>query len=348
MNEIPSWRVLGEPFYRVSLFYRQEFGHSVRKICVDAGLSCPNRGLSGEQQGCIFCNNESFSPVRRNLAAKKELKSIPCQIETQIETQIEAQIRRLGSRFPTTQLPATQSPRPQYLVYFQPSTNTNAPVPKLRKMYEEAIAFSDVLGIIIGTRPDAVPEPVLDLLEELSRKTWLLLEIGLQTIHNTTLRFLNRGHTYETFFDTVQRIAARGIRLGVHLILGLPGESDEQLKETATEISRLPIHSVKLHNLYICENTSLAEMYRQGRIKLPTRDEYSRFVVDFLERQSMKTVVDRIVSDVGDGFLIAPNWMREKTGHKTIVLQNVIQEFHRRDSYQGKLFYQRETPPKIK
>jgi radical SAM protein (TIGR01212 family) len=322
MKEQPFWQQKGDLFYRLGLFYRQEFGGPVRKICVDAGLPCPNVSPNG-QGGCIFCNTVSFSQIRRNSLQKDVLQPIPRQVSEQI---------RHGKR---------HSPQTKYLVYFQPSTNTNAPVERLRRLYEEAISHPDVVGLIIGTRPDAVPDTVLDLLSDLAEKTWLMLEIGLQSVHNDTLRWLNRGHDYQTFLAAAERISLRNIRFGVHLILGLPGEDQAERIETAVRIAGLPIHSVKLHHLYICENTKIAEYYRSGCVELPSFADYCRYVVDFLERQPPMRVIDRIVSDTSDETLIAPDWMKNRAISKNRVIDAVTAEFRRRDSYQGKLF-QRE------
>lgn len=318
-NHPYDWKNSGDLFYRTNLFYRNEFHSPVRKISVDAGLQCPNIAPDGTG-GCIFCNNASFSFAHRNSLNDKRLKSI----KEQIDRQISGRKNRSDVRF---------------LVYFQTSTNTNASIDDLSALYQEALSHPKISGIIIGTRPDALPEKVVDLLSDLSKKTWLMVEIGLQTMHNETLRFLNRRHDYQTFCQTVYRLATHDIRVGVHLILGLPGETETQLHQTAKEISRLPIHSVKLHNLYVFENTKLADLYRHGKITLPSYEEYCRYVVDFLERLSPKLVVDRIVSsDVPDEYLIAPAWMAPANFSKIRFYQDVVNEFRKRNSFQGKLF----------
>ena len=318
MNDSFDWKASGDLFYRLNTFYRHEFHSSVRKISVDAGLQCPNINPDGTG-GCIFCNNASFSQIHCNSLDRNSLKSITQQIDEQISAR-------------------KRHPNVRFLIYFQPSTNTNAPVDHLAALYQEALSHPKSSGIIIGTRPDTLPKEVVDLLSSLSKNAWLMVEIGLQTMHNETLDFLNRGHDYQTFCQAVHHLATYNIRIGVHLILGLPGETDAQLLQTSEEMSRLPIHSVKLHNLYVYEKTKLADLYRSGKITLPSYEQYCRYVVDFLERQSPRTVVDRIISDPTIDCLIAPDWMKKRDYSKSRFYQDVVKEFQKRSSYQGKLF----------
>ena len=169
------------------------------------------------------------------------------------------------------------------MAYFQPGTNTYGPIDRLRSAYQEAISHPDVVGLAIGTRPDCVGEEILDLLAELAGRTWVVVEYGLQTIHDRTLDLLNRGHHYDAFLDAYRRTRRRNLDVAVHVILGLPGESREDMRATARELARLEIHSVKLHNLYAVRNTVLADQVAAGRVRLPEFQEYVDYVVDFLE-----------------------------------------------------------------
>ena len=221
-----------------------------------------------------------------------------------------------------------------FVAYFQPATNTYAPVEKLRTLYQEAVSHPNVLGLIVGTRPDCVGDDVLDLLAELSRGTWLSVEFGLQTIHDRSLDWLNRGHHYDVFLDAAQRSRRRGLQIGAHVILGLPGESRRDMLATAGELARLRINSVKLHNLYAVKDTPLADLVTSGGIKLPPLREYVARVVDFLEVLPPDCVVDRLAGDAPSEYLVAPTWCLDRSA----VRSAIDAEFRRRNAWQGKEF----------
>ncbi len=327
-----TWRQIGLKYYALKYYYSQIFDFPVRKITVDAGFSCPNIDGTFGNLGCIFCNNYSFSPRRRR-SKVNDAQIIDPQINyssrdhdqiLEIHDQILSsakhyEIREWGSKF---------------IAYFQPSTNTYATASELELLYRAALGEKNVIGLAIGTRPDVLPNEVLDLLERLAGETRLTLELGLQSIHDKTLRFLNRGHDYQTFLDAFRRLKQRKINVNIHLILGLPDESRDDMIDTAREMARLRPHSVKLHNLYVPRGTLLAEMYHDERIRLPTIDQYASYVVDFLERLPPETVIDRIVADGHGAYTIAPSWFR----NKNLVLNKIEAEFGRRHSYQGKLY----------
>lgn len=311
------WQQEGLRYYPLRLFLREKFGGRVRKIPLDAGCSCPNVDGTLSRAGCIFCNLASFSPVRRHQL---------CPIGDQIQQAAEHLRHRYGDC--------------QFLAYFQPGTNTYAPVETLRALYQQALQQPGIVGLAIGTRPDCVPDEVLDLLAELAQKTWVLLELGLQTIHNRTLQWMNRHHRYEAFLDAVERAQKRHLPIGAHVIVGLPGESAEEVQATAQEIARLGLHSVKIHNLYVAPNTRLAQMYEAGQVPLPSLEEYARLVVDFLERLRPECVIDRLCADTSPPYLIAPQWMAQKSK----VLAAIQAELERRDTWQARLFPS-ESPP---
>jgi radical SAM protein (TIGR01212 family) len=305
----PDWRSAGLRYHSLNWFFRRKFGHRVGKISVDGGFRCPNVESPAGTGGCIFCNIPSFSPSRRGPPRP-------------ITAQIDDAARRLRGRCRAE----------HFVAYFQPATNTYAPVERLRAAYEEALAHPQVVGLAIGTRPDCVPEEVLDLLAELSQRTWLVIEYGLQSVHDRSLAWLRRGHDYAAFLDAIERSHRRGLAIGAHVILGLPGERREDMLATAREVARLPIHSVKLHNLYAVKDTPLADAVAAGSVRLPELDEYIGYVVDFLEAIPGECVVDRLCGDAPPQYLIAPKWCTDKSS----VRMAIEAEFMRRDSWQGK------------
>ncbi len=306
--QLPPWRAAGHRYYSRNFYCRTRFGGPVWKVSLDAGCTCPNRDGTLARGGCVFCDPESFSPSRR-----LHLSSISAQLDEGI--------RRVRTRHAAE----------RFVAYFQPATNTYGPLPVLRQRYEEALAAAGVVGLAIGTRPDCVPDAVLDVLAELSMRTWLTIEYGLQTIHDRTLDWLARGHRADAFFDAARRSRRRGLEIGVHLILGLPGETARDMQTTAREIARLGVASVKLHNLYVVRNTPLAERLATGQFRLPDRDEYVGYVVDVLEVLPPDCAIDRLSGDAPRQYLIAPAWCSEKAALRAAVEAELV----RRGSWQG-------------
>jgi radical SAM protein (TIGR01212 family) len=218
-----------------------------------------------------------------------------------------------------------------FLAYFQPATNTYAPVEKLRRVYEEALSHPQVVGLVIGTRPDCVPNDVLELITELARRTYVAVEYGMQTIHDRSLDWMNRGHHHDAMTGAVERSRGRGFEIGAHVILGLPGESHDDMMATAREVSRLGIDAVKIHNLYCVKNTPLADQVERGEVRLMERAEYVRTVVDFIERLPPTMIVDRISGDAPPDFFLGPSWCLDKPAVKNAVLA----EFAQRGTRQG-------------
>ncbi|MDR2346863.1 MAG: TIGR01212 family radical SAM protein [Planctomycetaceae bacterium] len=309
------YRTLGEAM-------RREFGCNVWKVSVDAGLSCPNTGIIGEinkhneinkYNGCIFCNINSFSPSRRLVNDKSIL------------TQIDKGIIQLKRHYPKAQ---------KFIAYFQPSTNTNAPPEHLEIIYNEALKHPEIVGLSIGTRPDSLPDDVLNLLSKISQEKYLQLEIGLQSIHQKSLDFLNRRHDYSTFTDAFYRAKKHNIKIGIHLILGIPTENRNDIIETAKEIARLKPESIKLHNLYVVRNTQLENYWNNNNLTLPTINEYAEMTVDFLERIPPDIIIERIASEASEDFIIAPEWSKIKHAARNTI--NKL--FLLRKSYQGKYY----------
>jgi radical SAM protein (TIGR01212 family) len=288
----------------------------VQKVTIDAGFTCPNRDGRVGWGGCIYCDARGSGAfgIERRLSVK---------------AQVEIGMRRLKERYNA----------PKFIAYFQAFTNTYAPVEVLKKLYDEALQFDDVIGLAIGTRPDCVPEPVLQLIESYSRRYQVWVEYGLQSIHDQTLALINRGHTYADFVDAVERTKGRGILICAHVIIGLPDESEAEIMETAKGVASLGLDAIKIHSLYVVEGTPLAKLYRLGKFKTLDLDEYVDVVCDFLEYLPPQMIIQRLVGEGSRDTLVAPLW----TLKKDAILEALDRELERRDSYQGKRYVKRET-----
>lgn len=285
---------------------KQKFGVKVYKVTIDAGFSCPNR--ENNNGGCIFCDESgSFSQ------AHSSLLSIENQLLTGIET--------LSQRFKAK----------KFMSYFQAYTNTYKPVNELEVIYKSALNHKDVVGISIGTRPDCVDDEKLKLISDISKDYYTWIEYGLQSSKNETLKFINRGHDFECFLSAYEKTKKFGINTCVHVILGLPNESHEDMLKTAEELAKLEVDGVKIHMLCILQDTQLAKFYEQGQIKLLSEQEYISTVVDFLEILSPKTTIHRLAGNGLKKELIEPRWI----GKKLDTLNKIDREFEHRNSYQG-------------
>lgn len=304
-----AWRDAGLRYYALNFHLRRKFGVRVQKVSVDAGFTCPNVDGSVAVGGCTFCDNRSFSPSRR---VRRQ----------SITDQIDDGIRRLKRRYNCD----------HFTAYFQPATNTYAPVERLRQVYEEALAHPRVIALAIGTRPDCVPDDVLDLLTEIAGRTHLTVEYGMQTMHDRSLDWMNRGHHHDAMLDAVQRSCGRGFEIGTHIILGLPGESHADMLATAREVARLAVDSVKIHNLYAVKRTPLADQLERGEVTLMVRDQYVRTLVDFLELLPPTMIVERISGEAPPDYFLGPSWCLDKPAVKLAVHA----ELERRDTWQGR------------
>ena len=306
-----DWKADGLRYFGYSYYLKRLFGHRVQRVSVDAGFTCPNVDGTVATGGCTFCDNRSFSPSRR----------LP---KLDITDQLDDGISRVKRRYKCK----------HFMAYFQPATNTYAPVDVLRPLYEQAISHPEVVALAVGTRQDCVPDDVLDLLQEFGERVPLTVEYGLQTIHNKSLDWMNRGHYHDSFVDAMERSVGRGFEICAHIMLGLPGETHEDMMETAREVARSELDAVKIHNLYAVENTPLAEQVRNGEVTLMERDEYVATLVDFLELLPAEMIVERISGEAPGSYFVGPAWCLDKPA----VLNAVKQEFERRDSWQGKRF----------
>jgi len=330
-------------FYSFKNYLKDRFpGLKVYKIALDAGFTCPHRPQRDRVQrtsdtragGCIYCENRSFSPYAR----------LP--IRPPISEQIAKAMDFYRQRHKAD----------KFIIYFQAYTNTLGPVDKLKALYDEALNHQDIVGLAIGTRPDCVPDQTLDLITGYTKKYDVWLEYGLQSAHDKTLEFINRGHKYADFADAVKRTKGRGISIAAHLILGLPGaahtgeprparlaerergwegrETKDDMLQSVQKVVDLGINGIKLHHLYVAQNTQLAELYKQGQIKLFTLEEYIPLVCDIIERLPAKMVVQRLTGELSGEYLIAPQWNTSKSA----IIRMIEEELTKRNSYQGKKY----------
>lgn len=285
------------------------FRSRVHKISLRMDFTCPNRDGTVTVGGCIYCNNASHTPQAYRPGMS---------VSEQLEQGIEALRQRRGAE--------------KFIAYFQSYTNTYGPLGKLERLYREALDVPGVVGLSVATRPDCVGDDVLDLIADISRSTYVWLELGLESMHEKTLRWVNRGHGLKEFVDAVERGKARGLRLCAHLILGFPCESREEILQTPALLNRLEIDGVKLHNLHVIKHTVLEELYRAGAFTLLNREAYVSLLVDFLELLGPEVVIHRLTGETTRELTVAPEWSLNK-----IATLNAIQkELEHRDSWQGK------------
>lgn len=306
-----NWRADGYRYFGYNYYLRKTFGFRVQRVSVDAGFTCPNVDGTVATGGCVFCDNRSFSPSRR----------LP---RLNILDQIDDGIKRLKKRYKCK----------HFMAYFQPASNTYAPVEKLEPLYRQAISHPEVIALAIGTRSDCVPDDVLDLLEDIGKEIPLTLEFGMQTIHNKTLQWMNRGEDHDSFVDSMERSVGRGLKLCAHIMLGLPGESYEDMMATAKAIAASELDAVKIHNLYVVENTPLATQVRAGDVELMSQDDYVKTLIDFLEIIPGHMVIERVTGEAPGDYFVGPSWCQDKPA----VLNAIQQEMQRRDTWQGKKF----------
>jgi radical SAM protein (TIGR01212 family) len=308
-TQLPAGLTPPRRYYAFSRFLQERFGGKIYRVTIDAGFTCPNVDGAVAVGGCVYCDNRSFSPNRR----------LP---RTGIREQIERGIRTLQQRYGAE----------RFIAYFQAATNTYAPVAKLRSLYDQAVGHPQVVGLAIGTRPDCVPDDVLDLIQGYARGRYVCLELGLQSIHDRSLDWMNRGHHFDSFVDAVKRCQGRGFDLCAHVILGLPDESRDDMLATADVLASLPVHAVKIHNLHVVKDTPLEKMHQAGTVRMLERDEYVSIVCDFLERLPPTMVIQRLSGEAPPDFLVAPLWCLDKPG----LLRAIDEELIKRDSWQGK------------
>lgn len=276
-----------KPYRDFGDFLKEVFPYKVQKISINAGFTCPNRDGTKGFGGCTYCNNQTFSPEY-------------CHTEKTVSEQLAEGIRFFSRKYPQM----------KYLAYFQAYTNTYEETNKLITKYEEALAYPGVEGLIVGTRPDCMPEALLEYFASLSKKKFVMIEYGLESTLDQTLVRINRGHTHAESEEAIRRTAAKGIYTGAHLILGLPGESREEILHHADVLSTLPITTLKLHQLQLIRNTRMAKEQSEHpeQFHLYAADEYIELVIDFIERLNPSIIVERFVSQSPKELLLAPDW----------------------------------------
>jgi hypothetical protein len=296
-----------------SSYFRKQFTGRVQKISVDGGFSCPNRDGTKAFNGCSYCNNKTFNPAY-------------CRLEKSISDQVHEGINFFSGKYDSM----------RYLAYFQAYSNTYAALPVLKERYEEALANPQVIGLVLGTRPDCVNEEILDYLAELSATCYVMIEFGLESVKDETLRRINRGHLFSESVKALEAAAKRKIHTCAHMILGLPGENYDDFLDQAREISKLPVENLKLHQLQIHTGTRMAVEYLRnpGDFNLFSVEDYLGLVIDYMELLNPSIIIERFVSQAPSEMVIAPKWGL-KNFEFTAKLEKRLEE---RDSWQGKRY----------
>lgn len=303
--------VTNKRYYQFSEYLKNKFGKKVYKITLDAGFSCPNRDGKISSGGCIFCDDGgSFSRAHSKLLTVQE--------------QVQEGIHNLSTRFKAQ----------KFMSYFQAYSNTYKPVDELKNIYDASLCHPDIVGISIGTRPDCVDETKLDLIASYTNNYETWVEYGLQSMHDKTLRFINRGHDFETFVKAYNLTKQRGINVGVHVILGLPGETKEDMLTTIKTLASLGVDGIKFHCLCIFPNTKLYDMNEAGQVKLLEEDEYVDIACDCLELLPSDTTIHRLGGNGLQAIKVAPKWLNKKFE----ILNKIDFELEKRNSYQGFYF----------
>lgn len=311
MSHIPQ--VPQSPYLNYNQVLKSEFSGRIQKISINAGFTCPNRDGSKGEGGCTYCNNQTFSPVY-------------CKPTKSITQQLNEGIAFFHHKYQAQ----------HYLAYFQSYTNTYDALDKLKTIYEEALAHPKVLGIVVGTRPDCVNDTLLDYFAELSKRYYVMIEYGIESTEDRTLRFINRGHDYAAAVKAIEDTARRGIKTAAHLILGLPHETRNIILSHATRISKLPLTALKLHQLQLVKGTKMATQYTENPewFKLYTAQEYVELVIDFIELLQPHIAIERMISQSPPAFLIAPDWKLKNFEFVAMVEKRLLQ----RNTYQGRLY----------
>jgi len=292
---------------------KSQFGYKLQKISINAGFTCPNRDGKVGVGGCTYCNNQTFNPAY-------------CKTEKTVTQQLEEGKLFFSKKYPEM----------KYLAYFQAYTNTYGDVQEIKSKYEEALRVPDVVGIVVGTRPDCMPDELLDYLEELSRRTFLVVEYGIESVYDKTLLRINRGHDMKSTISAIQKTGERGIIVGGHIILGLPGESFDDMLREAKILSDLPLTTLKIHQLQLIKGTKMAEEYfnDSSDFHLFSADEFIDLVIDFIERLRPSIVLERFVSQSPSSLLAVEGW-----GLKNYeFVDKVKKRLQERGAYQGRLF----------
>ncbi|WP_456376063.1 TIGR01212 family radical SAM protein [Lutibacter sp.] len=304
----------GKRYLDYSSFIKSTFGERVQKIALDIGFSCPNRDGSKGYGGCTYCNNNTFNPDY-------------CKPTLSISEQLKQGIQFFSKKYKAQ----------QYLAYFQAYTNTYSDIDSLKKLYEEALNVERVIGLVIGTRPDCISDELIDYLSFLSNKYFISLEFGVESTLNKTLLNVNRCHTFEETKNTYKKCENKGFHLGAHLIIGLPGETKEELMNHAFEISKLPIDTLKLHHLQIVKNSVMEIQYKHNpeKFNLFTSEEYIDFITEFIGNLQPNIIIERFISETPPNLLIAPKWNNLKNFE---IVAKIDKKLLEKNTWQGKFY----------
>ena len=308
MNNIFEFSLDNKRYHTWNYHLNKKFGQKVFKVSLNAGFTCPNIDGTKGVGGCIYCSSSGSGDFAGNPN---------CDIVSQFNEVKE----KMHKKWPDA----------KYIPYFQAHTNTYASVEVLKEKFEPVLKLDGVVGLSIATRADALSDAVVDYLEELSKRTYLIVELGLQSVFDKTGELINRCHTYDEFLKGYEKLQSRGINICVHLIIGLPGETHEMMLESVKKTAQLKPHAIKLHLLHILKGTKIADMYERGEVKTLTRDEYVDIIVDALELIPKDIIIQRLTGDGGKDDLIAPLWSLKKF----CVLNEIDKEMVRRNCYQG-------------
>ena len=307
-------KILGKRYLDYSSFIKLHFGERVQKISLDIGFSCPNRDGSKGFGGCTYCNNNTFNPDY-------------CEPQKSVQQQLEHGIEFFSRKGKNN----------KYLAYFQAYTNTYSDFESLKKMYDEALSVPKVVGLVIGTRPDCISEEIINYLDELSKKYFISLEFGVESTNEKTLLEVNRCHTFEETKATYELCRNKGFHLGAHIILGLPGETKNNLLQHAIELSKLPIATLKLHHLQIVKNSVMAVQYNRNpeKFNLFTAEDYIDFVSEFISHIRPNIIIERFISEAPKDLLIAPKWGGLKNFE---IVAKIDKKLIEKNTWQGKKF----------
>ena len=308
----PAFWKNNKRYYDLKSYWRNLFCCNVHKLSIDAGFTCPNRDGRLATGGCIYCDGRGSK-----LRQQGELPPVACQIAT-------------GKQY-------YQSSASKFIAYFQTFTNTYAPVEKLRTLFDEALAQEDIIGLSIGTRPDCLAPDVVELLSGYAKKNHVWVELGLQSIHDKTLQFIGRGHNYQQFLDAVASLSGRDLNICAHMIIGLPGENNDDVLQTARKIASLPVNGIKIHSLLALDGTPMGELYKNGSIPMISKEQYVSLTADVLEVLPPDMVIQRLTADGYRDIFLGPSW----AGNKLDVLNSINKELEKRDSYQSRHHEQR-------
>lgn len=308
MDDIFRYSDTNKRYHTQNYYLRQKFGKKVIKVSLNGGFTCPNKDGTRGRGGCTYCSELGSGDFGGN----------PCK---SVREQFDDVRSVLSEKWPDA----------LYIPYFQAGTNTYAPTERLRELFEEALSIENTVGLAVSTRPDCISDETADYLAELSMRTYLTVELGLQTVHDITAKKINRCHTYADFLNGYEKLHSRGINVCVHIINGLPGEDREMMLETVRRISQLDLHSIKIHLLHIIRGTAIAAQLEAGEFEPMSYDDYINIVCDQLELLSPETVVQRITGDGDRKTLIAPLWSLDKKR----VMNGIDKELLRRNSFQG-------------